>query len=143
MQHSFRPRKESGGRRRRPSGGNKGLPQNIETDLESLPEKDYNHYDQLTPAALLKEAKSAKLDAKTLLRHEVIERLLIQSNEQSDVAYAKGILELLPDGYGFLRRDDIHDDAARVDRATARNVQPYALNRNPTLADNPTRGNSY
>jgi len=114
MQHSFRPRKESGGRRRRPSGGNKGLPQNIETDLESLPEKDYNQYDQLTPAALLKEAKTAKLDAKTLLRHEVIERLLIQSNEQSDVAYAKGILELLPDGYGFLRRDDYHQTANDV-----------------------------
>jgi transcription termination factor Rho len=111
MQHSFRPRKDGGNRRRRPTGGNnnnKGLPQNIEASIESLPERDYNYYDQLTPAALLKEAKAAKLDPKTMLRHEVIEKLLIHANESNEIAYVRGILEIFGDGYGFLRRDNYH-----------------------------------
>jgi transcription termination factor Rho len=115
MTHSFRPRKQEqqSGRRRR-GKDRQGLPQNSEHELEALPEKDYNFFDQLTPAALLKEAKAAKLDAKTLLRHELIERLLPIANAESDPHYSRGILEILPDGYGFLRRDDYHPTANDV-----------------------------
>lgn len=120
MTHQFRPRKSGGGgnnsgggnnnggggrRRGGGGGGRDGLPKNDpQVDLESLPEIDYNHFDQMTPALLLKAAKAAKLDPKNLLREELIEQLLIQSNENSEVVYARGILDLLPDGYGFLRR---------------------------------------
>ncbi len=112
MTHSFRPRKSEGGggqqRRRRGGGGSReGLPKNDQADLELLPEKDYNYYDQLTPAALLKECKSAKLDPKKLLRHELIETLLIQNNEESGALYGRGILEFVQD-YGFLRRENYH-----------------------------------
>ncbi|RYG31728.1 transcription termination factor Rho [bacterium] len=62
----------------------------------------------MTPTALAKEAKAAKIDFKTLTRGEVIERLLPIVNKEKDPIYVKGILELLPDGYGFLRRDDYH-----------------------------------
>lgn len=104
MTHQFRPRK-SGGRNR---GRNReGLPKNdSQADLELLPEKDYNHFDKMTPAALLKEAKAAKLDAKTLLRQEVIERLLPIVNADKEAYYAKGVLDLMQDGWGFLRRDN-------------------------------------
>lgn len=104
MTHQFRPRK-SGGRNR---GRNReGLPKNdSQADLELLPEKDYNHFDKMTPAALLKEAKAAKLDAKTLLRQEVIERLLPIVNAEIEAYYAKGVLDLMQDGWGFLRRDN-------------------------------------
>ncbi|AIE87978.1 transcription termination factor Rho [Fimbriimonas ginsengisoli] len=104
MTHQFRPRK-SGGRNR---GRNReGLPKNDpQADLELLPEKDYNHFDQMTPAALLKEAKAAKLDAKILLRHELIERLLPIVNQDKEAVYAKGVLDLMSDGWGFLRRDN-------------------------------------
>jgi transcription termination factor Rho len=116
MIHQFRPRKSSesggngGGRRRgRGGGGNReGLPKSEpQVDLELLPEMDYNYFDSLPPAGLLKEAKSAKLDPKTLLRHEVIERLLPIVNADKDAHYAKGILEVIQD-YGFLRRESYH-----------------------------------
>lgn len=105
-----------GGMRRRRMGGNRdGLPK-IEPapELENLPEKDYNYFDQMPPAALLKEAKAAKLDAKVLLRHELIEKLLPMVNAEFDVVYAKGILEILPDGYGFLRKDNYHPSPTDV-----------------------------
>jgi transcription termination factor Rho len=113
MIHQFRPRKSqegggggSGRRRGRGGGGNReGLPKSDpQVDLDLLPEKDYNYFDQLTPALLLKEAKAAKLDPKSFLRHEVIERLLPIVNKDKEAVYAKGILEVIQD-YGFLRRD--------------------------------------
>jgi transcription termination factor Rho len=102
MTHQFRPRKPRNRNRNR-----EGLPKNDpQADLELLPEKDYNHFDQMTPAALLKEAKAAKLDAKTLLRHELIERLLPIVNADKEAVYAKGVLDMMPDGWGFLRREN-------------------------------------
>ncbi len=78
----------------------------LTADLENLPEIDYNHFDQMAPAALLKEAKALKIDPKGLLRHELIELLLVKTNEPKEANYAKGILELMNDGWGFLRRDN-------------------------------------
>ena len=71
MTHQFRPRKDTGGggsgggggqRRRRGGGGlsREGLPKNDAGDFEGLPEIDFNHFDQMTPAGLLKEAKNGK-----------------------------------------------------------------------------------
>jgi transcription termination factor Rho len=78
----------------------------LQADLENLPEIDFNHFDRMTPADLLKAAKKAKLDPKTLLRHELIEQLLVLANEEFEAVYSRGILDLLPDGWGFLRRDN-------------------------------------
>jgi len=104
MTHQFRPRKPSGRNRGR---NREGLPKNDpQVDLELLPDKDYNLYDKMTPAALLKEAKTAKLDAKVLLRHELVERLLPIVNKDKEAVYAKGVLDLMSDGWGFLRRDN-------------------------------------
>jgi len=118
MTHSFRPRNEKGGgqqrRRRGGGGGRQGLPQTNESDLEQLPEKDYQHFDEMTPAALLKAAKSAKLDPKTLLRHELIEKLISDENAEAGAIYSKGILEILPDGYGFLRRENYQQSPSDV-----------------------------
>ena len=80
--------------------GRDGLPKNEAADFENLPEVDFNHYDAMTPAALLKEAKAAKLDPKKMLRHELIEALLEKANPES--LYAKGVLETIQD-FGFLR----------------------------------------
>lgn len=111
MTHQFRPRKssEGGGQNRRrgrggSGGGREGLPKSdSQADLELLPEKDHNYFDQQTPAGLLKYAKAAKLDPKTLLRHELIEKLLPIVNAEHNAIYATGILEVIQD-YGFLRR---------------------------------------
>jgi transcription termination factor Rho len=105
MTHQFRPRKNNmrqrgGGRQR------EGLPrQDNQSDLEALPEIDYNRFDQMSPADLLKAAKAAKLSP-NLLRHELIEQLLAQANDEFGAIYARGVLELLNDGWGFLRRDN-------------------------------------
>ena len=111
MTHQFRPRKSpdggggNNGMRRQRGRNREGLPKNDpQVDLESLPEFDYNHFDQMVPAALLKEAKAAKIDPKSLLRHELVEKLLLAANKDS--IYSKGILELMSDGWGFLRRDN-------------------------------------
>jgi len=94
-----------GGRRR---GRNReGLPKgDSQSDLELLPEIDYNHFDQMTPALLLKAAKTLKIDPKSLLRHELIEGLLKVTNAEFGALYARGILEVAGDGWGFLRRDN-------------------------------------
>ncbi|HVT12705.1 MAG TPA: transcription termination factor Rho [Fimbriimonadaceae bacterium] len=110
MAHQFRPRKDGsssggGGRRRGRGPRNDGLPKQDQSDLEGLPEIDYNHFDQKTPAELLKLAKAAKLSP-NLLRHELIEQLLEKANAEHEAIYARGILEILNDGWGFLRREN-------------------------------------
>jgi transcription termination factor Rho len=104
MTHQFRPRKPmDGGRRQRGGRQREGLPKADQSDLELLPEIDYNHFDQMTPALLLKAAKAAKMPT-DLLRNELIEQLLQATN--TDAIYARGVLETLNDGWGFLRRDN-------------------------------------
>ncbi|MBI3722061.1 MAG: transcription termination factor Rho, partial [Fimbriimonas ginsengisoli] len=76
-----------------------------QADLEGLPEIDYNHFDQMTPAELMKAAKAAHLST-DLTRNEVVERLLLTANEEAGACYSRGVLEILPDGWGFLRRDN-------------------------------------
>ena len=118
MTHQFRPRKSpeggggnanngNNGMRRQRGRGREGMPKtDPQTDLELLPEIDYNHFDQMTPAGLLKEAKSAKIDPKSLLRHELVEKLLVHANQDKEAIYSRGVLDLMSDGWGFLRRDN-------------------------------------
>ncbi|MBS1717782.1 MAG: transcription termination factor Rho [Armatimonadetes bacterium] len=58
----------------------------------------------MTPADLLKASKAAKLSP-SLTRNEIIEELLLEANREHDVSYGRGILELMNDGWGFLRRE--------------------------------------
>lgn len=139
MIHQFRPRKSDnqggggGGRRRGGGGGGNrnrdGLPKtDSQADLENLPELGYNHFDEMTPAAILKECKAAKIDPKSMLRHEVIEELLRVRNAETGGLYARGVLELLNDGWGFLRKDnyqpspqDVYVSQSQVKRFGLRN----------------------
>ena len=107
MTHQFRPRKSDGNRRSRGGGRNReGLPKlDQASHLELLPEKDYNFFDQMTTAELAKAAKSAKISVDRP-RAEVLEELLLKANEEHEAIYARGILEILNDGWGFLRRDN-------------------------------------
>lgn len=104
MTHSFRPKGGPSQNRRGRGKGREGLPRtDSAAELEQLPEIDFNHYDQMTATELAKEAKKAKIDL-DLDRHSVIERLLEKANP--DALYGRGILEILHDGWGFLRRDN-------------------------------------
>lgn len=83
-----------------------GLPRmDNQNDLEQLPEIDFNYFDRMTAAELAKECKAAKISLDTD-RMAVIEQLLEHKNSSEGALYAKGILEILNDGWGFLRRDN-------------------------------------
>ncbi len=105
MTHVFRPRKsESGsksGRRNRPRNPMERV--DARSDLEQLPEIDYSHFDKMTATELAKAAKAAKIPLDTE-RSAVIEQLLVEANQEQGALYGKGVLEILPDGWGFLRQ---------------------------------------
>ncbi|MEZ5163170.1 MAG: transcription termination factor Rho [Fimbriimonadaceae bacterium] len=101
MSHTFRPRKSDGQTRRRRT--NRPPREHDQKDLENLPEIDYNHFDQMSATDLAKTAKKHKVSIDQD-RSLVIEELLKIVNEEHEAIYRKGILEILPDGWGFLRQ---------------------------------------
>lgn len=103
MTHTFRPRKNNQKGRNRGRGESQGLPKTDPAELEQLPEIDYSHFDQMSPADLAKECKKQKVSM-DVPRAEVIETLLQKANP--DQVYGRGILELMNEGWGFLRRDN-------------------------------------
>lgn len=85
-----------------------------------MPAIEYGHFDQMTPAELAKAAKAAKISL-TTDRSLVVEQLLRKANEEAGALYGKGVLEILPDGWGFLRRltyqpstDDVYVSQSQV-----------------------------
>lgn len=129
MSHVFRPRKSDGGnhnaqnRRRRPRQQPR---EHDQKDLENLPEIDFNYFDRLTATDLAKAAKKAKVSIDQE-RHLVIEQLLEFTNADQDAHYKKGILEMLPDGWGFLRQenynpsnDDVYVSQSQIKRFALR-----------------------
>src|SRR5688572_33370565 len=98
MTHQFRPRKSDGSGGRRRGRNREGLPrQDSASDLELLPEIDYNHFDQMTPTELAKAAKAVKMPATlltTMPKNKFLEQLLAAVNQDKDALYAKGILEV-------------------------------------------------
>ena len=126
MSHVFRPRKSdgnsnSGGQRRR-RNNNRQPRDHDQKDLENLPEIDFNHFDQLSATDLAKAAKKAKISVDQE-RELVIEELLKEVNAEHEAVYKKGILEILPDGWGFLRQenynpsnDDVYVSQSQIKR---------------------------
>jgi transcription termination factor Rho len=126
MTHTFRPRKSesssksSGGRR------NKRPPRSDQEDLSKLPEIGYDKFDSMTPAALAKAAKAADVSVdqdRTL----VIEELLVHTNAKEEAIYRKGVLDILPDGWGFIRNenyqpsnDDVYVSQSQVKKFSLR-----------------------
>ncbi|MBU0580953.1 MAG: transcription termination factor Rho [Candidatus Margulisbacteria bacterium] len=56
---------------------------------------------------LIKVAKDLKVENySSLERHELIYRIMQTKTEQSGLIFARGILEILPDGFGFLRTNN-------------------------------------
>ncbi len=52
--------------------------------------------------------------AGTLRKDELIARILQQQTERNGLIHAKGILEILPDGWGFLRRSNFSPNAEDI-----------------------------
>jgi transcription termination factor Rho len=101
--HTFRPRKSESGSQKGNRNRNRNRPQRMDhEDLENLPEIGYAKFDEMSPADV---AKAAKAEAISLdqERSLVIEQLLEKANAEYSSVYRKGVLDILPDGWGFLR----------------------------------------
>ena len=101
--HTFRPRKSESGSQKGNRNRNRNRPHRMDhEDIENLPEIGYAKFDEMSPADL---AKAAKAEAISLdqERSLVIEQLLEKANAEYASVYRKGVLDILPDGWGFLR----------------------------------------
>jgi transcription termination factor Rho len=64
---------------------------------------------RMTPSQLLEEAKKEKLEEVSgLKRQDLIFRILKERVKVHGLMYGEGTLEILPDGFGFLRSPDYH-----------------------------------
>jgi len=114
MSHTFRPRKSESGSRQRTRRHRGERPRDNEViDLESLPTEDYNFFDQQSPTELAKLAKKAKISIDQE-RSKVIEELLILTHAEAGAVYRRGILEMVNDGWGFLRQPNYQQSSDDV-----------------------------
>lgn len=81
-------------------------PSPSQEDLQMLPEIDYTYFDRMSDQELVKEAKRLKVPVNGVARSDVIEALLIETNKEKGAEYRSGVLEIMPEGWGFLRRKD-------------------------------------
>ncbi|HWP31562.1 MAG TPA: transcription termination factor Rho [Fimbriimonadales bacterium] len=75
-----------------------------QADLELLPEKDYAYYDALEDKELLAEARKYNIPVNGMARSEIVEALMKEANKEKGAEYRTGVLEIMPDGWGFLRQ---------------------------------------
>jgi len=116
MTHQFRPRKphEGGPIQRKRGRSRDGLPkQDNPSDLEGLPEIDYAHFESMSVKELTLAAKEAGVSVDQD-RSKVIESLLATVNAESGALYASGILDMMNEGWGFLRRVNYQPSNADV-----------------------------
>ena len=106
-----RPQKR-GGRRRQSSNLPEGLPADVEEygeDLAALAEADgeeinIGHLQKKDIAELNVLAKEMEVENfGTMRKHEMIFQILRKHAEDKGVLIADGVLEILPEGFGFLR----------------------------------------
>ena len=106
-----RPQKR-GGRRRQSSNLPEGLPADVEEygeDLAALQEADgeeinIGHLQKKDIAELNAMAKDMEVENfGTMRKHEMIFQILRKHAENKGVLIAEGVLEILPEGFGFLR----------------------------------------
>lgn len=70
-------------------------------------ELDIKALQAMKATELAKMAKELKLDdVSTLKKQDLIFNIIEASSEKDGQIYSKGVLEILPDGYGFLRSED-------------------------------------
>lgn len=75
-----------------------------QADLELLPEKDYSYYDALEDKELLAEARKFNIPVNGMARSEVVEAVMQEANKEFGAEYRTGVLEVMSDGWGFLRQ---------------------------------------
>jgi transcription termination factor Rho len=111
-----------GSRRHQPRQHFEGLPKDVENDLPPTPVEENDENGQPIPKAPtlnindLKDASIQKLTqiakdlnvagATGMRKQDLIFQILKAQTEQSGFLFSEGVLEVLPDGFGFLRAPD-------------------------------------
>jgi transcription termination factor Rho len=73
-----------------------------------VPTMTFEELEKKNPEELIETAKGAGVsDIATMKKPEVILRILQADTEQQGFVYCKGILEIMADGYGFLRQETL------------------------------------
>ncbi len=113
--------KPGGGRNRGPGGSGDGQGQRPAKDT-----LDIRTLKEMSSAQLTQVAKDLEIEGATSLRkQELIFKVLQAQTEKSGLIFAEGVLECLPDGFGFLRApeynylpgpDDIYVSPSQIRR---------------------------
>jgi transcription termination factor Rho len=84
------------------------------SDLENAPTVDFRTYNAKSTEELLVLVRDYELDADVRDRADMIQKILVHVNRERGTNYAEGILEILPDGWGFLRRNNFANSPTDV-----------------------------
>ncbi|HZO89682.1 MAG TPA: transcription termination factor Rho [Chthonomonadaceae bacterium] len=86
------------------------MDENTTVNLSDLENKSLNDLQELAKEFGINVGNGAG----NLRKDELIARILQQQTERNGLIYAKGILEILPDGWGFLRRSNFSPHAEDI-----------------------------
>ncbi len=85
------------------------LHEDLPVDVEPESETHISQLQKMTMQQLIEEARKEKVDGATSMRkQELIFSILKERVKVSGLMYGEGTLEVLPDGFGFLRSPDHH-----------------------------------
>ena len=89
----------------------------METNVEQESRRHYTsaELDNMTNDDLQELAKQYGMNGDTVVRRdEVVRRVLESQIDKSGLLIAQGVLEILPDGWGFLRRNNFSPNAEDI-----------------------------
>jgi len=89
--------------------GQQGQNPSAQTETVVLPKKrtDVSELSKMTVSDLVKKARELKIESISGLRkQELISKIIEVEAKEDGVVYGSGVLEILPDGFGFLRSPD-------------------------------------
>jgi transcription termination factor Rho len=86
----------------------------MHSDLENAPATDFRTFCDKPTEELIELARSYELEADLRDRIDIIHKILIHVNRELGTIYAEGILEILQDGWGFLRRSNFANSPSDV-----------------------------
>ena len=115
--------------RRRPQNGGSRLPvteQDEVAELEAARERndlDFRDLQEMSDKELREVGKGLEIDKKVDRREELVEAILQAQTERAGFDYIFGILDIVDEGYGFMRRhgllpspDDVYVSSSQVRR---------------------------
>ena len=104
--------------------------------MEKEKSMDVSVLSKKTMAELTKLAKDLKLDSVAGLRkQELIAKILEAQTKENSLVYDEGVLEILPDGFGFLRSPDYNYLPGPDDiYISPSQIKKFALRKGDTVA---------